>query len=206
MSIPTLQHIAEELAEANAFTASIRGFAVVESLLDLILREALPIGDSFDSERVTAALKIDLVVALGIIPTDDAPALRRLARIRNSFAHDFDATFDDAAQRDLENVLSLRVRTSVAECGLALGSPAAALRWITLACIAHLLGLVQRRREAQLESEAWQEVLHETAERLRKANPELGNKESTYDRRAQEKVEAKRRERGWSRPDDRERT
>jgi len=197
MSPPGVSDFVKQLWEADAFTVSVRGFAGIEATMDLLLSEALPVSESFEADRITPALKIALVVALGLLAPEHASALRRLARVRNAYAHDFVATFDDTGRSDLLNTLSASHRSSLEDHELASGTAENALRWVTYTLFAELVGAVRRRREKQLTDEVWREILHEEADRIRRSRANRLQEETGLDIRATEKMAARRQERGW---------
>jgi hypothetical protein len=107
---PSAEELLAVLRDADEFTIAIRGFSCVERAVDVLLEDALPAVQAVDVERLTINLKLNLTVALKLLPSEDTRAILALSKIRNTFAHDFRATLSADQARNLVNVLSERQR------------------------------------------------------------------------------------------------
>jgi len=58
---------------------------------------------TLEASSLSAALKIDLAVALGILSPEVAPIFRKINSIRNAFAHSSRGAFAEADARDFFN-------------------------------------------------------------------------------------------------------
>jgi hypothetical protein len=96
--------------EADEFTLAIKGHQAVMQVLDLAIGEALTSGHTLEIASLSAGLKIDLAVALGVVKEDDGPFLRKINTIRNTFAHAAPTALDEKTARDFFNSWPERIR------------------------------------------------------------------------------------------------
>jgi hypothetical protein len=76
------------------------------------IAEMLNAPHALDVASLSAALKIDLAVALGIIRDDDASIFRKINSIRNTFAHSSRTEFGETDARDFCNAWPPSLGTS----------------------------------------------------------------------------------------------
>lgn len=101
----------EQLLESDdPFTLAVKGSVAVEAVLDIAISEALPNPHLMEIRALKPALKLDLAVALGLIPSDVRAALQRLNRIRNEFAHENKEEFTTRDARQLRDLWPVRMR------------------------------------------------------------------------------------------------
>lgn len=105
--------VLEEFANEDTRTALIRAHAYVDSSLRHLIRECLPEPRALDIERISFALKVQLAIALGIVPTDFEPPLKKLNSLRNKIAHQVKADITDTDAKNLFGCFSLEDRTAM---------------------------------------------------------------------------------------------
>jgi hypothetical protein len=103
----------QSLSSEDDLGAVVRGQVFVENYLEQIIKARLPNPDKINWDQVALAMRLQLATALGAIPDTMAPALKKLAELRNDFAHDLNAV---ASEKDVHNVytcMDLKIRASV---------------------------------------------------------------------------------------------
>lgn len=88
----------------NAEDASLivlRGHLWIESRLTRLIEHMMERPDQFDVGRYGFAQKLDLAVALGVIPLEARPGLSALNKLRNRMAHRLDAPVTPEDEREL---------------------------------------------------------------------------------------------------------
>lgn len=86
---------------SDPFRLAIRGHAGIEAKLDQMLDDAFPEGLPAFLRRTGFSRKVELVVALGLVPRSFADPIGRLTRIRNAFSHGDLADLDEKQAFDL---------------------------------------------------------------------------------------------------------
>jgi hypothetical protein len=74
------------LRDTDAFRLTIRALALVEEVLHEVLTIALPGGATW-AEKLPFARKLDLIIALDVIPPASRRGFSELAKLRNEYAH-----------------------------------------------------------------------------------------------------------------------
>jgi len=109
-------------AEWHEFSAQLLTHLNVEDELSVVLRTHLYLEgelaaliakcfmfpDLIDLDRYTYMQKVELVVALGMLAAEQAPALRKLNALRNRMAHRLGTTLSSNDVREFRNSLSVR--------------------------------------------------------------------------------------------------
>jgi hypothetical protein len=106
----TGEEVDDLLKPDDTLTVAIRGHQAIEGLLNLAISEALPNPHTLEVQHVPLALKLDLAVALGIIRTEELPALAKFNSIRNKLVHDRTSMFGKSDARDFYNTWSKGLR------------------------------------------------------------------------------------------------
>lgn len=101
------------LHEEDDFRLAIRGFTVIEKMIDDAIADALP-GLWAGKLRTFGGFRsrLELAVALAILPGFWTPAIRELAQLRNDFAHGKIEHLNRARVRRLQSPSSRWSRTS----------------------------------------------------------------------------------------------
>ena len=99
----TEEEIDTLVKEADEFTLAIKGHQAMMQVLDLAIGEVLASAHILEVASLSAALKIDLAVALGVVNAEDGSFLRKLNTIRNAFAHAAPTALDEDKARDFFN-------------------------------------------------------------------------------------------------------
>ena len=89
----------------NTLSLAVRAHLAVDDLLGALLTELLPRGDALELKRISFLLKVNLLIALGVIRPSLRPLLSWLNSIRNRFAHEPNATFSEADAIDARNLV-----------------------------------------------------------------------------------------------------
>lgn len=117
LSIVPASELESLLRETDSLRVALRGHQGVENLVNFFLLEVLPNPDVTEVGRLQFGLKVDLLVAMGHLRTEDRPGFEKLDLIRNRFAHRHDAEVSEDASRDIVNVLSPVQRKMLGEFG-----------------------------------------------------------------------------------------
>lgn len=84
----------------------LKGHSFVDAALSVIIAESLPVARSFEVAALSFPLKVDLAVALGLIPAEERGGYVRLNRLRNRFAHNPTTRLSKRDAVDFYNSLS----------------------------------------------------------------------------------------------------
>lgn len=103
---PTRGELLELLNAVDPLTLVLRGHQAVDSVLNCILQETLPEPHEVELSRLSFGLKVDLAIALQALRSDSRPLFMSVNRIRNHFAHDLAASFDEKHRLGLIQSLS----------------------------------------------------------------------------------------------------
>ena len=90
-----------------------QGHLYLEHIFDVLLREALPNPEAIELKRMGFAQRIDLVLALDLLPQELVETVRALGRLRNRSAHDLDFEITDKEVADLRNITPKPLRDAV---------------------------------------------------------------------------------------------
>lgn len=85
---------------------SIRGHIAIDSALSDVILQALPNPHLLEVERLSFLLKFDLAVALKSMNKNSRPLFQKLNAIRNQFAHQAAAEFNDTTAQELKNCMT----------------------------------------------------------------------------------------------------
>lgn len=88
----------------DIFRLAIQGFTSLESLLEEGIADHLASNHSIELHNLPFRFKLDLAIALGVVPVQAAPTFKYLATVRNQFAHGQREIF---SKRDAKSLQSL---------------------------------------------------------------------------------------------------
>lgn len=91
----------------------VRGHQFLDELLNVAISEALAVPHAVEVGRVSFPLKIDLAVALRIIPEDCRSAYMKINNVRNRFAHNSGAKFTRRDAQQTYDTLSHGLRDAL---------------------------------------------------------------------------------------------
>lgn len=192
--LPSREQLLEILNASDCLTIVLRGQQAVERALDAAISEALPEPHALEIEKLSFALKSDLAVALRVIRADSRGALLALYRIRNRFAHRFDAAFGQKEAEDLGNALSAWQRHLLGREPSAYAEPRDLLRNAIAVLFVECTSAQSRLQEAKLADEVLHEIVQET---LAGAPPRDENKHlAAVHQEMRDRLAAKRAEGG----------
>jgi hypothetical protein len=100
-----ISEFVDKVSHEDPFLVFIYGHVYVDSLVTVLLGSSLLTPSELDTKRMRFGEKIRLCTAMGLIHRDVGPALKKMAEIRNAFAHEIWPTFSAKDQRDFLNVL-----------------------------------------------------------------------------------------------------
>jgi hypothetical protein len=131
--------------------------------------EALTEPHELELERLTFPLKLDLAIALGIIPSDIRPLFLKLNKIRNTFAHNSRASFDSPEAQELLGTMPAPHRDSVRDYLAAAQTPRDILRiafvvafYQAKGAAEHVRARKQRLAELRRDTEAYLATVRRT--------------------------------------------
>jgi hypothetical protein len=160
--LPSREQFLEILNAPDCLTIVVRGQQAVERALDAAISEALPAPHALEVEKLSFALKADLAVALRVIRADSRGALLALYRVRNRFAHRFDAAFEQKEAEDFGNALSGWQRHLLGREPSAYTEPRDLLRNAIAVLFVECTSAQRRLQEAKLADEVLHEIVQET--------------------------------------------
>jgi len=99
LDAPDRDSLIEVFNQDDPLHVIIRGHLRVESLLIRLIEEDLKVPEALDVTSLNFPTKVDLAIALKLIPPHWDRILRRLNQIRNRFAHKIES---DVTQQDID--------------------------------------------------------------------------------------------------------
>jgi hypothetical protein len=118
-------------SESELFPVVIKCHHSIEQKLNATLQEALLKADVLDIERVTFLLKVDFLIALGVLQSKERSLFEQLNKVRNLFAHNPHAILSDARFADIRSALG-GVDRSYVPAGKDSDKPRGLLCWFFL--------------------------------------------------------------------------
>jgi len=112
-----LLEILDDVSDSDPFVFTIKGLVYLESLLLSIIEASFLDTSYLELDRIGFEKKVMICVSAGLIHKDVAPSLRKLARIRNQFAHQYHPSLTEGDELDFINILrqSERLREMLLE-------------------------------------------------------------------------------------------
>jgi hypothetical protein len=110
---PEGQKYLEDINTDDVLGAVLRGHLYVEFELIRLIEAFFVEPSAIDLTRVSFPVKVDLAMAMGILPEEERPALMFLNRLRNKLAHNLEATVTEEEERALLNALTPEMRSGV---------------------------------------------------------------------------------------------
>lgn len=98
------KELTELAGDPNPFVSFIKGEIYVESMLVNLIESAMLESRALGLDRMTFAKKVNLCIATGLIHSDVSPALKKIASVRNKFAHQVWPSFSEKEFQDFLNV------------------------------------------------------------------------------------------------------
>jgi hypothetical protein len=176
---------------------SLTAHIALEAVLDIAIAESFERPEEIDLERFRFPQKVDLAVALGVIPPDSRAPYDSLNRVRNDFSHRLTLTLDARRASQLLRSLSRRQRalTSPASLRHAI-SRLAIVQLVVTVLYRELRQAIIRRREIRLRSEARQDI-HREALATANFGTSWGLAREAEERDLRKRVAEKKRARGY---------
>jgi hypothetical protein len=101
-----LDALAAHLPRGDDFAAAIRGHLYLEHILMTFIQSALQRPDAVNLDRLHFPVKVDLAIALGLLPEDLAPPLKKVNSFRNKVAHNLKYQMSDTDRKELYDSFS----------------------------------------------------------------------------------------------------
>lgn len=162
----------------DILAAAVRGHQFLETLLRLAISEALPMPHVMEVERLAFPLKVDLAIALGMIPRECRPGYLKINSIRNRVAHDQDAQFARRDALEAYDALSTRMREALGRSSDLEASPLSILK----RCIQMLFVVLQESISSARDRGVEHQVVADLAEEThRRVNPGVSDEELDKD-------------------------
>ncbi len=142
-----------ETKRPSPFLHSIRGHQYIDSMLRIMLQEALPRIPAKVLSDMPMTIKVEIAIGLGLLPDSDRPAYAFLNKLRNRFAHNAEAKVTKKDMLDFSSCLSNNLK------GIANAlnrnrpdtfSSKFTLAFIVYAMFAYLWATLRRRRDDQV--------------------------------------------------------
>lgn len=157
---PANEILLEQLNASDQCVSVIKSHSYIERILNAIINESLSEGFSGEIARASFPLKVELAIGLRLVHKEDGPVLKKLNNIRNRFAHDYGAVFDDNDADNLFNLTTKRHRLD----GRNLNEFSNAAEFLrhTIAVMAIFLKLhLERVKRGKIENEVLAELVAE---------------------------------------------
>lgn len=106
---PIKERFRSHLSSEEPLEVLIRGHLWVEATMSGLLSRSLEKPEALDDARLSFSQTLALCDAMGLIPSDLIPVLRRLNKLRNRVAHNLDAELAESDQRELVALCSPRI-------------------------------------------------------------------------------------------------
>jgi hypothetical protein len=162
MKLPSNDDLGAIIGSRDYLRTIIRGHQAVETMLDATISEALPKPHTLELARLSFGLKVDLAVALRIIPSESRACYVSINKIRNRFAHNPSAKFGRQDALNLYNVLSASQRFALNKTPSELPQPRLMLGYVIAVVVMELRATLTRLRDRKLEAEVLHEMVEET--------------------------------------------
>jgi hypothetical protein len=107
-----LDQVAEKY-DGDDFSLAIKGHQCMETIVNRIISESLPIPHAVEIERLSFITKVDLSIAMGCLDDVLRSSFIKANQIRNHFAHAPSATLTVKQARDLLNSLPKGIRSAL---------------------------------------------------------------------------------------------
>jgi len=183
-----------ELSSNDPFVLVVRGHQFLESMMNLAVSEALPISHEVEVSRLTFPLKVDLAIALRVLPTECRVGYMKINRLRNRFAHDHTASLTRRAAREAYNALSVRMRDAFGRESDSIAEPSSLVRRCIQILFVVLEISVTSMRDERVRERVVMDLAEETHQRVSKRWIAEDNAEDPYYSRVNERIETRVRE------------
>ena len=108
--LPPARHILPAINEKDLFKRVIRSHQLIEKALIRGIAKRLVVPDSLEMGAVPFPLKVNLAIALGMLPAEYGPPLSKINAIRNTFAHNSSAKLNPDRATELWNCVPPRIQ------------------------------------------------------------------------------------------------
>ena len=193
-SVPTDKKFLEAVNADDPLRIVVQTHQYLETTLCALLSAKLSEPHAIELRRLGFPLKVDLAIALGTLHPDSRPAWLKINSVRNAFAHDASAKWDNHLAQDAFNTLSTRHRKSLDRAFKDYSNPLDVLRGIMAALYVQCTNMIEKLEDEQITDQ----VLHEMTEERLKDSPvrEPGNPSATQtDKEISERVSAEKQRR-----------
>jgi len=178
----------ETVNSADPLIQAVKGVGFLDELTSELLAEVLPSPHVVELGRLSFLLKVDLLVALHLVPIDLRPLAERVNRIRNVFAHSTSASFGTGDALGLYNLVPDRVRGALD--GASKNEPQYMLRRGIGLLFSALCGAIENARDNKVRTTE----LHAIVEEVCMPEAEYTDDMRSRERQRTERIEKRVRE------------
>lgn len=158
---PTWETFREIVNSGDPIRLTIDGHKAIDAALTALMAESLPDPDLPELSRLKFTTRLDLVIALGLLPRESRPGWLEFNRLRNRMAHEIGAEVDEAASRRVFAALGARHREMLGNTAFEnWGDPVSPL----MRCLAVLYAEATNRLTALRDDRTRELALHEMVE------------------------------------------
>jgi hypothetical protein len=100
-----LERFEAQIVEIDMLTLVIRAHLYLEHVLIHTLKDAFPVPDAIQMRRLGFPAKLDLCIAMGLVPKEWSAAVLFINEMRNKVAHRLEFEFTEADRTKLLNLL-----------------------------------------------------------------------------------------------------
>ena len=163
--LPSDKDFLDIINVSDQLSVAIRGHQLLEMILNIAINESLSIPHALEVRKLSFILKIDLGIALGLIPHGMRGGFAKINEFRNRFAHDPAAKITEKESKDFYNSLPSSGLFPPGESYEELGDPLEAFRNCCAVLFFSLERIVQHIRDQKLYEVALNEVATEILQR-----------------------------------------
>ena len=98
---PSRKEFLEIIISEEELVTVLKGAQCIETVLNILISEALPRPHILEIRRIPIQLKVDFAIALGFIQQQLRPVFVKINKIRNNFAHNQNAKLVSKEVREL---------------------------------------------------------------------------------------------------------
>lgn len=148
--LPSQERVHTLIKTGDVFRYAIVGFSAIEAALDCLIVETLVTTHKLELRRLSAELKVDLAIGLGVLDKESKGLICRLSKIRNHYAHSLDSEGEYCSIDELKSCFSKRHRELSGEYFAGIETFMEAMRVSFVAVYYELLAAIEHRKESKI--------------------------------------------------------
>ena len=150
---------------------ALRGHQALDKLLNTVLNSALPAPHEVEVEQLSFLLKVDLAIALTMLPQGYRGTFTAINRVRNQFAHDPNAVLDEQIAAEIRATYSPTQREKLGKLIEEHTAPLDTLILLVGVLFQCLRSTLQQTLDRAIEEQATMEILREALDIYKARNP-----------------------------------